>query len=62
MGKGIGKDSGAGKQTFPAAVGIEASRQAAGEAAEQAIASLDALPDAPDDLAVLARFVVDRQH
>jgi geranylgeranyl pyrophosphate synthase len=62
MGKAVAKDAGAGKQTYPAAVGVPASRAAAQEAASAAVAALDIFGPSADDLRALARFVVDRQQ
>jgi geranylgeranyl diphosphate synthase, type II len=61
MGKAVTKDAGAGKQTYPAAIGEAASRAAAQEATAAAIAALDVFGPAADDLRALARFVVDRR-
>lgn len=61
MGKAVAKDAGAGKQTYPAAMGVAASRQAAEEAASAAVAALQVFGPAADDLKALARFVVERQ-
>ncbi|MEE9295001.1 MAG: farnesyl diphosphate synthase [Phycisphaerae bacterium] len=62
MGKRVGKDSGAGKHTYPAAVGIDASRKAAQESADAAVASLADFGPEADDLRALAGFVIQRQH
>ncbi|MEP0842024.1 MAG: polyprenyl synthetase family protein, partial [Phycisphaerae bacterium] len=61
MGKAVAKDAGAGKQTYPAAIGTAASRQAAERAAAAAIAALDVFGPDADDLRALARLVVERQ-
>jgi len=61
LGKGAGKDSEAGKQTYPAAIGIEASQKLAHETADQAIQALDLFGPEADDLRQLARFVVERR-
>ncbi len=61
LGKAVAKDAGAGKQTYPAAVGIDASRRAADEAARRAVEALAVFGPAADDLRQLARFVVERQ-
>ena len=62
LGKAVSKDAEAGKQTYPAAVGIEASRKAAREACDRAIGALDIFGPAADDLRALARFVIERDH
>ena len=61
LGKAVAKDAAAGKQTYPAAVGIEASRRAAEEAARQAVEALDIFGPGANDLRHLARFVVERE-
>lgn len=62
MGKAVGKDAGAGKQTFHAIVGLPDSRAAAVEACQAAIAALEPFGEAADDLRALATFVVRREH
>ncbi|HOW69072.1 MAG TPA: polyprenyl synthetase family protein [Phycisphaerae bacterium] len=62
LGKAVAKDAEAGKQTYPAAVGIEASRKAAGAACDRAIEALNIFGPAADDLRALARFVIERNH
>lgn len=62
LGKAVAKDAQAGKQTYPAAVGVEASRKAAREACDRAIEALDIFGPAADDLRALARFVIERDH
>lgn len=61
LGKAVAKDADAGKQTYPAAVGVDASRQAAREAVRLAVEALQIFGPAADDLRQLARFVVERQ-
>ncbi len=61
MGKAVAKDAAAGKQTYPEAVGIEASRAAAREASDRATAALKVLGPAAEDRREHARFVVGRQ-
>jgi geranylgeranyl diphosphate synthase type II len=60
MGKAAAKDADAGKQTYPAAVGLDASRRAAREAVQQAIDALECFGPDADDLRELARFVIER--
>ena len=62
MGKGVAKDATKHKQTFPACVGIEASRAAAEAASVEAIEALDRFGPVADDLRDLARYVVDRNY
>jgi len=61
LGKAVAKDARAGKQTYPAAAGLEASRQAARDAADRAVAALETFGPAADDLRDLVRFVIDRR-
>lgn len=61
-GKKTGKDSIAGKQTYPRCVGIDESRRLAADAIATAIECLSALNTPVDDLRALARFVVDRTY
>jgi geranylgeranyl diphosphate synthase type II len=60
VGKRVGKDAEANKQTYPAAVGMEASRQAARSASAAAIEALRVFGSEAEDLRVLAEFVVHR--
>jgi geranylgeranyl pyrophosphate synthase len=61
MGKAVAKDAEAGKQTYPAAVGLEESRRIARELADQAVAALQPFGPAADDLRELVRFVIERK-
>ena len=61
VGKQVGKDAASGKQTYPAVVGIEASRQLADEHIGQAVASLSRFGDRAEFLRDLACYVVARQ-
>ncbi|UCD29366.1 MAG: polyprenyl synthetase family protein [Planctomycetota bacterium] len=60
VGKAVAKDANAGKQTYPAAVGIDESQAAAHQAAKKAIEALEPFGTDADDLKQLARFVVER--
>ncbi len=62
LGKGVGKDRDAGKLTYPGVVGVEASRAAAADLVENAVAALAEFGPDADDLRRLARFVVERDH
>lgn len=59
-GKTTAKDAAAGKQTYPRAIGLDASRELARGLAARAFAALRPLGDAGDRLAALANFVVQR--
>ena len=62
LGKATNKDAGRGKNTYPALIGLDASRKAAREHLEAAVAALDEFGPAADPLRALARFVVERTH
>lgn len=62
LGKGVGKDLKAGKQTYPACVGIESSQREARDLSEQAIGLLDPFGPAADGLRELARYAVARNY
>jgi farnesyl diphosphate synthase len=61
MGKAVGKDAVAGKQTYPRCVGIDESRKAAEGAVASAVVSLSGFA-AADDLRSLAEYVVSRNY
>jgi geranylgeranyl pyrophosphate synthase len=61
MGKATGKDRQKGKNTYPSLLGIPGSRQAAQEQLAAALASIRPLGPRAHGLALLARFVVERQ-
>lgn len=60
LGKATGKDAAAGKNTYPALLGLEGSRQAGREQSEAAIAALRALGPEADGLRTLSSFAVER--
>ena len=62
MGKGVGKDAKASKQTYPQCMGVDASRRAARDATTAAIAELEAFGPAADDLRTLSRWLADRDY
>ncbi len=62
VGKAVAKDAEIGKQTYPAAVGLEESRRAADEAARRATAALETFGPEADDLRRLVEFVVKRDR
>jgi geranylgeranyl diphosphate synthase, type II len=62
VGKRVGKDVGRGKLTFPSVVGLEESRRRATELAADAIRAAEGLGGAADDLAILAAWIVNRDH
>lgn len=60
LGKSAGSDHARGKQTYPAAYGIEASREAAALHLRTALDLLDQLPGPTEPLRRLAQSAVDR--
>ena len=61
MGKPVRRDSMSGKQTYPRAVGVEASRHIAHELMERAIGALAPLGESASKLIALGRYVVARE-
>lgn len=62
IGKSAGKDNAAGKQTYPRCIGVEASKQAAAEAVNDAIAFLEPFGPQADALRRFARFLAVRDY
>ncbi len=62
MGKRTGKDREHGKLTYPALLGVEASRRKAEKLIEDAIAALRPLAAPADGLVAVARFVTERKQ
>ncbi len=62
LGKAVGKDELAGKQTYPACFGLEESQKVAHSVRDEALACLAGMGEEADDLRQLAEFVVDRKH
>jgi geranylgeranyl pyrophosphate synthase len=61
-GKRVGKDQPRGKQTYPAAFGVDQSRRRLQQEVDQAIACLSEFGAAADKLRGLARFVASRDR
>ena len=61
LGKGTGSDAARGKVTFPALMGIEASRARAAELVIEAIASLASFDDRAAPLRAIARYILERR-
>ena len=61
-GKAVGKDAGAGKETFVSLLGAERAREQAGMLVEQAIAHLASHGPEADLLRAVARYIVERDH
>jgi geranylgeranyl diphosphate synthase, type II len=62
LGKRVGKDSGLGKWTYPALIGIDGSRRKARQAAEEAIAALSPLGPSGAQLRELALELLERDR
>jgi geranylgeranyl pyrophosphate synthase len=62
LGKTAGKDAAAGKPTYPALYGIEASRRMAGECLDRAAAALSTVDLADSRLLQIGRWIVDRSN
>jgi geranylgeranyl diphosphate synthase type II len=62
LGKSVGKDQRDRKATFPALLGVPASRRRAARAAAAAVAALRPFGPRAARLADLARFIVERAH
>ncbi|HEV2292663.1 MAG TPA: farnesyl diphosphate synthase [Tepidisphaeraceae bacterium] len=60
LGKRTNKDAGKGKNTYPALIGLDASKRAARDHLDAAIGALQEFGPRADRLKSLARFVVDR--
>lgn len=62
LGKGVGKDAGHHKLTYPGLVGIERSRQMARELIDEACQAIAPWGDRSRRLEALAQFVLERDH
>ena len=61
LGKTTGADEARGKVTYPAAVGLEHSRQAANEMVNDALAALEGFGDSANPLRSLAQYIITRK-
>jgi geranylgeranyl diphosphate synthase type II len=61
LGKTTGADEARGKVTYPAAVGLERSRQAANEMVKDALAALEGFDDRANPLRSLALYIITRK-
>lgn len=61
LGKGTGSDAARGKVTFPALMGVEASRARAEELIREALASLKAFDERAAPLRAIARHILERR-
>jgi geranylgeranyl diphosphate synthase, type II len=62
MGKGVRKDAGHGKLTYPALVGVDQSRELARGLIEQACCAITGFGERARRLDALAHFVLERDH
>ena len=60
LGKAVGRDAELDKATYPAVLGVEASRQCASELMQQGIAALSAFGDCAEPLRQIAVYIVSR--
>jgi geranylgeranyl diphosphate synthase, type II len=60
LGKPTGADAAAGRHTYPAVLGLEASRARARSLVEEALAAVRPLESVPGPLSALARYSVER--
>lgn len=60
-GKAVGTDAARGKATYPALLGIEASRQRAQQLVQEAIETLRPLGDSAEPLRAIAHLMVERE-
>jgi len=61
LGKTAGSDVARGKVTYPAAVGLESSREAARKLINQALVALDGFDERADTLRALATYIITRK-
>ena len=61
LGKTTGADEARGKVTYPAAVGLERSRQAANDMVNDALAALEGFDDKANPLRSLAHYIITRK-
>nr|WP_255722542.1 farnesyl diphosphate synthase [Ectothiorhodospira lacustris] len=62
LGKTQGADQALGKATYPAIIGLEASKQQARELVDRALDSLTDLDEGADLLRWIARYIIERIH
>ena len=61
LGKPAGADAEAGRHTYPAVLGLQASQQKARALVQTAVQAVQELEPVPGPLAALARYSVERQ-
>jgi geranylgeranyl diphosphate synthase type II len=62
LGKTAGKDQAVGKSTYPAVIGLEASRKEAAKLTRSAMSSLDALGGKASRLREIGAYLLDREY
>jgi geranylgeranyl diphosphate synthase type II len=62
LGKDAGSDQARGKATYPAVIGLEASRRRAAELLEMSLEAIAAFDRTADPLRDLASYVIERKH
>ena len=62
LGKGVGKDAGHGKLTYPGLIDLERSRQMARDLIDEACLAIAPWGERGQRLAAMARFVLERDH
>jgi geranylgeranyl diphosphate synthase type II len=61
LGKSTGSDEARGKVTYPAAIGLERSREAARNIVDEALEALEGFDEKADPLRALASYIVTRK-
>jgi geranylgeranyl diphosphate synthase type II len=61
MGKGTGSDTKRGKVTYPALVGMDASRKKAGELIEGALSAIKNFDHRAEPLRMIAAYIIERK-
>jgi len=62
IGKDVGSDEGKEKSTYPAAIGIEASRRQAEALVNQAVAAVGRFDERGEPLKLIARYIIERKR
>ena len=62
IGKDIGSDESKGKSTYPAIIGVEASRQRAKNLVNDAIQSLSSFDEKAEPLRLIAKYIIERDR
>ncbi|MFH0800238.1 MAG: farnesyl diphosphate synthase [Pseudomonadota bacterium] len=62
LGKDVGSDVSKGKSTYPAVIGLEASKRKAASLVDQAVAALARFDNRAEPLRLIARYIVERKN